>query len=360
MEIVTHAVLGAALAHATEGPRNTLGTRGRCAIGAAAAVFPDLDFALFLLDPLHFLAYWHQAPTHSLVLLPVWAALIGGVVAALSGRRSAFPEAACVSALALASHIASDLITAYGTAIFHPLSQRRFGLGITNLIDPLFTTIISAGLLMALLTNRRWPASAGLAALGLYVGTQALLQQRAIELAQDSARTQGVVFERMVALAQPFSPFNWKLIAVDGMRFHEAYANIAGHRPPPFLPAPLADIAAAYRPPDELQWQTRHRFGNAPETRALAMERWADPRFAPFRHFAVFPAVSRIDKHCVWFTDLRYDLPDLPDTFRYGFCRDSESGVWKLYRLRYFSDAARQPVGQPPLTAVTQPAVPPR
>jgi inner membrane protein len=47
----------------------------------------------------------------------------------------------------------------------------------------------------------------------------------------------------------------------------------------------------------------------------------------------------------VWFTDLRYDLPALPDTFRYGFCRDAAGEAWTLYRLRYFSDDARQPVG---------------
>ena len=36
------------------------------------------------------------------------------------------------------------------------------------------------------------------------------------------------------------------------------------------------------------------------------------------------------------------DLPTLPDTFRYGFCRDNIDQPWRLYRLRYFSDNARQ------------------
>jgi inner membrane protein len=73
---------------------------------------------------------------------------------------------------------------------------------------------------------------------------------------------------------------------------------------------------------------------------------WNDPRFAPFRRFAVYPAVSRIESlggsTCVWYTDLRYDLPALPDTFRYGFCRDGADASWELYRLRYFSERSRQ------------------
>ena len=73
--------------------------------------------------------------------------------------------------------------------------------------------------------------------------------------------------------------------------------------------------------------------------------RWHDPRFALYRRFALFPALSRIDRGgatCIWFTDLRYDLPALPDTFRYGFCRSGETLPWRLYRLRYFSADSRQ------------------
>lgn len=69
----------------------------------------------------------------------------------------------------------------------------------------------------------------------------------------------------------------------------------------------------------------RHRYGSRQELRPLIEALWKDPRLAPFRRFAAFPAVSGVehdgDETCVWFTDLRYDLPVLPDTFRYGFCR---------------------------------------
>jgi inner membrane protein len=240
----------------------------------------------------------------------------------------------------------SDLITIYGTAVFYPLSDVRVSLGTTFVIDPLFTAIAFAGLAAAVATRRPALARVGLIALASYVGGQAYLQQRAIDMASASAARHGFAVASLAALPQPFSPFNWKLIAIDCDQYHESYVNLLGHRP--LVPAglPFADLARAYEPPDQLTWRSRHRLGDAPEQRRLVEERWDDVRFEPFRQFAVYPAVSRIDRAddatCVWFTDLRYDLPALPDTFRYGFCRDASGEPWQLYRLRYFSDRARQ------------------
>ncbi|HEU0203337.1 MAG TPA: metal-dependent hydrolase [Burkholderiaceae bacterium] len=350
MDVFTHAVLGAKVAHAAASDRARLQTRERLLLGSVAAAFPDIDFAGFLVNPLVFLADWHQGPTHSLVLLPLWAVLIGGLFSALADRRSAFAEAVLVSGLALASHIASDLITAYGTAVLYPLSDLRLSLGTTFVIDPFFTGIVLAGLAASLWTGRRLVAGIGLAVLCLYVGAQAALQQRAIEIGRASAHAQGLAIERLSALAQPLSPFNWKLLGVKDALHYEAYLNVAGHRPLVLLPLSgpqsLIELAETYRPPAQLSWQVRHRFGERPELRALVEQLWEEPRFAPFRRFATYPSLSRIDlssrETCVWFTDLRYDLPVLPNTFRYGFCRDSVEQPWQLYRLRYFSEQSRQ------------------
>lgn len=346
MDTVTHALLGAALAQAAAPARSPLAPRERLLAGGLGATFPDADFLAFALDPLRFLADWHQGPTHSLVLLPLWAVLLGGAFALRVGRRGVFPHAAALAALGLASHIASDAITAFGTAVFYPLSDVRMGLGIAFVIDPLFSAIVLAALLANYATGRRSAGAAGLAVLCVYVAGLALLQQRALEVARTSAS--GAQFERIAAIAQPFSPFNWKLIGVAGERYHETYVNLAGHAPLP-LPGALGDVARAYRAPAERAWSVRHRWGERPERHALAEERWNDPRLAAYRRFAAFPALSRVDDAdtgtCVWFTDLRYDLPALPDTFRYGFCREP-GGAWDLYRLRYFSTDSRVRVGR--------------
>lgn len=273
MELVTHGLLGATLADATAAAHSRLPPRERVLLGAVAAMLPDIDFIGFLINLLVFLADWHQGPTHSLILLPLWALLIGGAYAALRRQRGVIIGAVLVSALGLASHIAADLITAYGVALLYPLSERRYSLATTFVIDPLVTAIPLAGLAVGLRTRRRLPAGVALTVLALYVGAQATLQRQAVELGREAAQVQGLGFERLAALPQPFSPF---------------------------------------------------------------------------RRFAVYPSVSRVDadgdETCVWFTDLRYDLPSLPDTFRYGFCREAYEQPWRLYRLRYFSERSRQPM----------------
>ncbi|MDP3823054.1 MAG: metal-dependent hydrolase [Burkholderiales bacterium] len=349
MDLFTHVLLGAKVAHATAPDRARLTLRERMLLGGIAAAFPDSDFIGFLINPLIFLADWHQGPTHSVVLLPLWAALIGVAFAALAKRKSAFFEATLVSGLGLASHIASDLLTVYGTMVLYPLSPWRPSLGTTFVIDPCFTAIVLLGLALGVRTGRRWVAGVGLAVLCGYVAVQAGLQQRALEIGRASAHARGFPIEQLSALPQPFSPFNWKLIGSNEEVHYEAYLNLAGHAPllPP-VPGlqQFHDMAAAFRPPAQLSWQARHRYGDQPEMRVLIEHLWEDPRFAPFRRFAVYPSLSAVESDiseiCVWFTDLRYDLPVLPDTFRYGFCRTSGEKSWQLYRLRYFSERARQ------------------
>ncbi len=164
MDLLTHTLLGATLAlaaaptHATGAASaavpapGTLAPRERLLLGAAGGAFPDIDFVGFLVDPLTFLADWHQGPTHSVVLLPLWAALIAAVFAGVarhgrerrSERGCAFAAAASAAGLGLASHIAADVITAYGTMVLYPLSRWRASLGTTFVIDPLFTAVVAA------------------------------------------------------------------------------------------------------------------------------------------------------------------------------------------------------------------------
>lgn len=361
MDTVTHALLGA-LAACAVAPRRaaapaTLAPRERLALGAAAGAFPDVDFAAFALDPLRFLADWHQGPTHSLVLLPLWAAAIAAVAVRWRGRRPAFGDAWRVCAAALATHALADAATAYGTMLAYPLSTQRLGTGTVFVVDPWYSAITLAGTVAVWARPRRATALAALAAVGVYVGALALAQQQALAAGAASAQRAGIALASLHAYAQPLSPLHWRLVGTAsaqdpaGPVRHVADLDLAGTPTRiPRWPAlrPLHDLAAAYRPAQALAWQRRALYGDA--SPALARQRWADPRFEPFRRFAAHPALARLDGDgtgaaCVWFTDLRYDLPTLPATFRFGFCRAGAGDPWALYRLRYFATDARQRLG---------------
>jgi inner membrane protein len=349
VELFTHALLGAGAALASRPARSRLTIRQRLLLGVAGAVWPDIDFITFPIDPLRFLADWHQGPTHSLLLLPLWALLIAAVFVAAMRRRDAFGEAAAVAALGLATHVAADAVTAYGVMLWYPLSTRRFGLGATFLVNVWIGAIALGGVLLALRLRRRAPAAIAIGLVGVVVAAQVGLQQRALAAGRASAQAQGLAYERLSAFAQPLSPLHWKLIASTGTQHQVAHLDLGGRGPwMPDWPGLrwLHALDAAYQPTAALDWVQHPRFGDAPRWQALVEPLWYDARFAPFRRFATHPAWARIDAStgtdCVWFTDLRYDLPTLPEVFRYGFCRDGEHAPWRLYRLRYLSDDARQ------------------
>ena len=221
MDLVTHALLGATVTHAAAPLRGArLRPRERLLLRAIAAAFPDIDFAGFLINPLVFLADWHQGPTRSIVLLPVWAILIAAVFVRVAGRAQALAEAAAISALGLLSHIKADLITVYGTMVLFPLSRWRASIGTTFLIDPLFTGIVVASLMLGVVRRHFWATRTALVVLCAYVASQGVLQQRALNVLREQASAHGISFDKLLVLPQPFSPFNWKLIASNDTMHH--------------------------------------------------------------------------------------------------------------------------------------------
>src|SRR5690606_17143922 len=136
MDTLTHAISGAVIGAATA-PRDAREMRRRALWGALFAAFPDSDFVIaFFTDHFTYLNE-HRGYTHSVLLLPVWAALLGALAARLA--RAPWREMAALAAAALAAHILGDLITSYGTKVFKPLYDAPLAFPITFIIDPVFT-----------------------------------------------------------------------------------------------------------------------------------------------------------------------------------------------------------------------------
>jgi len=339
VDTLTHALIGAVAARATAPARDGgpwLPLRTRTLAGGLAAAFPDIDFLTAWLDPLSFIADWHRAETHSFVMLPVWALLLGLVFAAVYRRKGHAREFVLVCGLAVCTHILSDLITSWGTQIFAPLSHFAPALSITFIIDPYFTAIVAGSLLLSMLIRSRPAARAGLALLVGYVGMQAAMKFEAQGIGQAWAGAEGLRPATVYAMPQPFSPFNWKLIVQADGRYHVAYLNLLATEPapPPAAPVSLWGLRAYYRPADALVWQRYSLLGAEAETRAA----WSRPELERYRRFARYPAVYRVDRDaaggCVWFMDLRFTLPAREDPpFRYGVCSEGAND-WRLYRLK--------------------------
>jgi inner membrane protein len=333
MDTLTHALSGALVARLVpKATRDTpLSPRAAMLAGAAAAVFPDIDFALRLVDTLTYLNH-HQGLTHSLLLWPLWSVLLAWACAWLARRRYSWRAFLPPVAGGLAAHLLGDLVTAYGIQLFAPLSTRRYAGDLVFLFDAAITTL----LILGLAAGGRWPArravpATTLAVLVLYVGGAAWLQQRAVDL----ARAGRAPAAQVTALPQPPTPLHWLLIVRDADGYRTARVNLAAGRraPPPADAALAARYLAAFDPPGQLEWRHVARAGDDRPTQAA----WGSPALAPVRRFMRFPAIDDrgpgIGEGCVRFVDLRFTLPEITASFRFGACR-AEAREWRLARWR--------------------------
>lgn len=341
MDTLTHALSGALIARATAPPRpggSTLPLRRRLLIGFLAAAAPDLDYVVSFIGPIEYL-YHHRGITHSLILLPLWAFLLARVCAVAWRRDRPWRAYFGVIAMGIAIHIAGDWINSYGTIVFAPFSDERYGIGTTFVIDLWFTAIILVGLAAAALWRRsRLPAVAGIAVLCAYVGFQGLLRERAIEWGEIYARASGLSQARVAAQPRPVSPFNWLVIVASGEEVRYSFVNLARSEELRVTPDAgfVRRLDAAYLPLAQAQWVFATRFGASESERAIAHAAWSHPRFEFFRWFAAEAVLLRVEtgpsSTCAWFQDLRFFTPGRNEwPFRYGMCR--EGGQWRTYRL---------------------------
>lgn len=343
MDTLTHALSGALLARATAARKQEIHSVPlwqRVAVGAVAAVFPDIDYVAFLVSPLAYLVN-HRGVTHSLVLLPVWAMLLAWLAARAWRHPGGWRAFVGVAALGVGVHIAGDWITPFGTMLFAPLSDARFALGTTFIIDLWLTGIILSGLALSLAWKRsRAPAIAASVVLAGYVGFQGLLRAQAVEYGKQFAQSQRLEGARVSAQPGAVSPFNWTVVVEKNGEYRYAYVNLRrseiAEEPGPDSNF-FARLSAPYNPLSAAVWNRASLFGRIPEDAKLAREAWSQPEFRFFRWFAEHPVLYRVDRTnptlCVWFYDLRFTRPGLErPVFRFGLCREQD-GPWRRFQL---------------------------
>jgi inner membrane protein len=344
MDNLTHGLSGmlAGRLYSRKLPGGALPLKHRLWMGFVLANMPDLDIVLAPFSAQLYLQH-HRGLSHSLLMLPLWALLLAGLLAIVIRPRGGLWSLFPFTALCLGLHIFGDWITGYGTQLFAPLSTTHYALGSTFILDPVLTGLLLLGVVASLTWRQRaWPAVFMVVlALG-WIALEAHYQHKALEYGREYATRRGWVEARVTAEARPWAPFNWTVLVHHGEYYDTSDVHLG-----PGDPAPpranqywvLAAIAA-FRPPAEAGWQTIPRFGKTLDE-PLARWAWSAPQFAFFRRFAGAPALYRIDldadKSCVWFQDLRFSSPQRPSPFRFGLCGPD----WKTYRLNNNGQAER-------------------
>lgn len=298
--------------------------------GALAGNFPDIDFVTYFVNPIYYDAYWHRGATHSLVLTPLWAALLAAILWVSLWRRRHFRVLWSVCLVGIFSHILVDLLTAWDIALWYPLSRQEHSLGLIFIIDLVLTSVIYLGL-WAALTNRRITLMLSLGFACSWPLLAFTQQQRALEQAryiehvpqatpkQSRPRYALTDNEQIRAWAQPFSIFNWMIVRTTSQGYDTAYLRVTSRDGIRWPFKWMQQSAQAYQPKTQAQWLSfvTHKDEH---TRAS----WKHPRMYAVRDFMTYPALLETDARCVWFTDLLYTLPNMTPSFVYGLCEDSK------------------------------------
>jgi inner membrane protein len=198
MDVISHALAGAATALCAAKPHET---RVAALAGAIAGIAPDADALIRSSDDALMYLEYHRHFTHSLLFVPIGAALVAGIVWLLLRRQ--FKDIGlsrlylyCVLGFLLAG--ALDACTSYGTHLLWPFTEARTAWNVISVFDPLFTLLIAIPLVLAMRWRRPQLAALSLAVGASYLLLGALQHQRALSLLTAHANDQNLTAERLL------------------------------------------------------------------------------------------------------------------------------------------------------------------
>ena len=309
MDPLTHGLLGASIGQALCG--RALGRRA-LVWGAVLGMAPDLDILARPLGPLAEWM-WHRGPTHGLWVGPVVGPLLGYALwRRKGGELWAWIALAVASIL---SHPLLDLCTTYGTQLFAPFSKRRFALDAVAIIDPAYSLVLAAALVVGLgaglaTARSRRAAWVVIAISSLYLGLGLWVNGRAEAIARAQLAAEGVEVSSLAAYPTLLQlPFR-RIVARSGDLVRVGWLSVMRPRP--------------------IEWEA---FTQARGPLVEAAR--SSPEARLFEWFAMGQATPRVEEasggSVVAFDDLRFGLPGHP-----------REGFWGM-RVRL--DARGQPSG---------------
>lgn len=278
MDSLTQLALGAAVGEAVAGRQ-----AGRRAMlwGAICGTLPDLDVFVPFGDAVRAFTY-HRSASHSLLVLAALTPFVVWLILKLHPSTAEHRKRWYgVVYLAFATHALLDSFTVYGTQIFWPVSETPMSWSTIFIIDPLYTLPLLAGTLAALVCARRrsWGHVAngvGLVLSCVYLTWTLAAKLHVERLAVAALAAQGVAGARLLSTPAPFNSLLWRVIAVDGQRYYEAYISLLdGDATPGFVARPRRlDLIEPLReswPVARLSWFTKDFYAAALDGRDIVI-----------------------------------------------------------------------------------------
>ncbi len=252
-----------------------------------AANAPDIDVASLAWGPLHYLHY-HRNLTHSLIAMPVMAALAAGLVRLLWRTPLRWTGALAAALIGVASHLLLDSTNMYGIRLLLPFSDAWQQLDLNSVVDLWIWAALLLGIAGPFVSRLvggeitsgsmkvRYPGRGGawfaLIFVLLYDCGRIVMHTRAVAILESRTYQEHPAL-RVAALPDEVNPLHWRGLVETADFYAVADLNLAGDFDPTqatILPKPDPDpaIDAARR---THMFQEFLRFAQFPLWRVLAV-----------------------------------------------------------------------------------------
>ena len=217
MDILTQGLVGGVLAQSLARKNER---KIATLVGVVAGLLADADILIrSSSDPLLNIEY-HRHFTHSLVFIPVGAAIAMLLLWPFVRRHLSAGRLYLFSLAGYSMSGALDAFTSYGTHLFWPFSDERVALNIISIVDPVFTLILLVTLLTGLQLGQRKVAFAGLFLCMMYLGMGFVQLQRAGQVAEDLRDKRGHMATQSVVKPTLANLVLWRSVYIHEDRIH--------------------------------------------------------------------------------------------------------------------------------------------
>lgn len=275
MDSLTQILLGASVGVAVMGRRTALWKSALW--GGVAGLLPDLDVLWDHGDPILNMVR-HRAESHALLLLTLLAFPMAWAVTRIHRQTALYRRWWWALMLALVTHPLLDLMTVYGTQVFQPFTDEAYGLGSMFIVDPVYSLPLLWGVVAALRVKRVGRALAingwALVFSTAYLAWSALAQAWVTQHARQSLQAQGLPAQHLLVTPAPFNTVLWRVVAIDGERFHEGFYSFLDAGRAVRFAAHARGAALATQNADHPQLQRLARFTDGFFKVQRAGDRW--------------------------------------------------------------------------------------
>ena len=201
-------------------------------LGILAGLLPDIDVLIKSQTDSLLTIEYHRHFTHAIAFAPIGGAFVAFIFWLFFRKRYTFSKLWGYSTLGYITGGLLDACTSYGTQLYLPFSSYREGWNIISIVDPIFTTLLLIGVVLAFLRKNPKPARLFLSLCFLYLSVGFIQRTRAENFASELASSRGHRVQRLKVHPSIGNLLVWRLTYESENNFYADAVRLGIFREP--------------------------------------------------------------------------------------------------------------------------------